>query len=90
VSRFKNNHSDDALKYLSGPTLTAANVHAQVRQAILDNVGLHPDILKGKWRRRVTELTRHYQRKRCLTCEHAEAKAFEDVLCVMWLDGEHF
>jgi hypothetical protein len=65
-----------------------ANVRCQVRQAILDRPGLHPECLKGKWRRRCSELTRHYQRQRCLTYEHAEAEAFEGVLCMLWLDGK--
>lgn len=64
------------------------NVRCQVRQAILDRFGLQPDALKGKWRRRCNELTRVYQQKRGLTYEHAEAEAFEVVVCDMWLEGK--
>lgn len=73
---------EDAVEYLKGPVF--ANIRCQVRRAILDRFTLQPGVLKGEWRRKCTELTRRYQRQRCLTYEHAEAEAFEDVLCALW------
>lgn len=79
-------HSMDAGNCLKGVNL--ANVRCQVRRAILNRNALQPHVLKGEWRRKCTELTRRYQRQRCLTYEHAEAEAFEDVLCALWLAGK--
>lgn len=79
-------HSMDAVKYLQGVGI--GNARCEVRKAILDRFELQPDVLKREWRRKCTELTRRYQRQRCLTYEHAEAEAFEDVLCALWLGGE--
>ncbi len=86
MTRSDGEHSMDAFNYQKG--INVANVRCQVRQALVDQHNLQPETLKGKWRRRCTERTREYQRQRCLTYEHAEAEAFEGVLCLMWLGGE--
>lgn len=66
----------------------ADNVRLFVRRAILDRFSLQPEVLRGKWRRSCTELTRKLQHQGGWSYEHAEAAAFEDVLCQMWLEGK--
>lgn len=83
----RDDDSMDAERYTCGSVsndVNMANVRCEVRQAILDRFALQPEVLKGKWRRKCCELMREYQHKRGMIYEHAEAAAFEDVLCLMW------
>lgn len=87
----ESDHSMDAERYGRGDCckeITVANVNCQVRRAILERHGLQPEVLKGKWRSMYARATRQYQRQYCMAYEHAEAMAFEWVLCQMWLDGK--